>query len=372
MGTDLKKLQQALQTDWIDADAGPGKYLRGILEKIARGEGVVLEDNQSATQASPAPPGKILIPTGGTTGRPRHTIHTWKTLSAAAENLAARIGGPIHGCCILPLHHVSGFMQVARALVTGGKVVFPDPGNPEVEPDGLCLSLVPTQLKRFLEKPGMTGWLQRFRMIFLGGAAAHENLLNEARKQRLPLAPCYGMTETAAMVTLLEPQDFLEGMTGCGKPLPNVQVQVKDGCIRIQSPSLCEGYQPDGPTIGPWLETRDTGTLDKDGSLHVTGRLDRIIITGGEKVDPAEVEAALLKTPGVQEALVAGVDDSEWGQRVTAFIVGETQGLDEKLRQQMHAHKVPKNYIKVDAIPLNENGKVDWNIIRSLLEQTTQ
>jgi len=84
------------------------------------------------------------------------------------------------------------------------------------------------------------------------------------------------------------------------------------------------------------------------------------------------VEAALLKNPGVQEVLVIGVEDPEWGQRVTAFIVGETQGLDEKLRQQMPSHNVPKRFIKVEAIPLNENGKVDWNIIQNLIEQTTQ
>ena len=129
------------------------------------------------------------IPTGGTTGQPRYAIHTWQTLKNAAENLAARIAGPINSCCILPMHHVSGFMQVVRALVTGGRVHVTDARALDVEPEGLCLSIVPTQLNRFMEQPELLKKLKRFRIIFLGGAAVSKKLLHQAREQQLPLAP---------------------------------------------------------------------------------------------------------------------------------------------------------------------------------------
>lgn len=368
METDLKSLEQAIEGDWIQANPGTESYLRQVLGKVVRGEGVVLTARQTVRRDGPSLPGKILIPTGGTTGKPKHVIHTWETLSAAAENLKARIGGPIHSCCILPLHHVSGFMQVVRALVTGGKVIFPDPKHLDVNPEDLCLSLVPTQLQRFLLQPEIVERLQHFRIIFLGGAAVNSALLSNARGKSLPLAPCYGMTETAAMVTLLEPQDFLAGKGCCGPPLSNVQIEIHDGCIRIQSSSLYEGYWPEGmQKPDKWFDTQDSGFLDQNGSLHITGRLDHVIITGGEKVDPIEVEAALLKMPDVEEALVVGVEDAEWGQKTLAFVVGKTEDLREKMGSVLPSFKKPKAIIQVETLPLDEYGNVDWAIIQSLI-----
>ena len=368
MGTDLKSLEQALEGDWIQAAADTESYLRQVLGKVVRGEGVVLTTKEIARQDGPFLPGKILIPTSGTTGSPKYAIHTWETLSAAAENLKARIGGPIHSCCILPLHHVSGFMQVVRALVTSGKVIFPDQNFRDINPKNLCLSLVPTQLQRFLLQPEIVDLLKHFRIIFLGGAVADPSLLTAAREQGLPLAPCYGMTETAAMVSLLSPEQFLAGETGCGSPLPNVQLEIYNGRIRIKSPSLCEGYWPEGmQATDKWLETPDSGFLDKNATLHITGRLDRVIITGGEKVDPTETEAALLKLPDVEEVLVIGVEDTEWGQKAVAFVVGEAEGLMEKMGLVLPSFKKPKAIIQVEALPLDEYGNVDWAIIQSLI-----
>ena len=364
MGANLKNLRTALEGDWLDADPKVESHLQELLGRIAEGEGVVLQGPGSAAVEEPVPHGKILIPTGGTTGTPRFAIHTWETLSHATGNLAARIGGPVHGCCILPLHHVSGFMQVVRALATGGRLHVPDPRTLDVDPHELCLSLVPTQLGRFLEHSAQVERLRQFRMIFLGGAAASPDLLDQARCLELPLAPCYGMTETAAMVTLLEPSSFLAGKEGCGTALPNCAIRIQDGRIEVHTKSLFEGYWPGDTHDAPSLETQDSGFLDKDGHLHVTGRLDRVIVTGGEKVDPAEVEAALLREPGVREALVLGVEDSDWGHRVVAYVVGESEEVLESLRLSLPPHKLPKELHCVERLPLSGNGKVAWDQVR--------
>ena len=104
--------------------------------------------------------------------------------------------------------------------------------------------------------------------------------------------------------------------------------------------------------------TDDEARLDEDGRLHVIGRMDRLINSGGEKIDPAEVEAALLHIEGIEEALVVGVPDPEWGQRVVAYYTGaEVSGLKEQLRQWLAPYKVPKSWIRCDALPLDAKGK---------------
>ena len=126
MERDLNNLRDALRNDWLVADPKVKAALLDKLNQIADGKGVVFEGSKAAPFKGSIPAGQILIPTGGTTGQPRYAIHTWQTLKNAAENLAARIAGPINSCCILPMHHVSGFMQIVRALVTGGRVHVTD------------------------------------------------------------------------------------------------------------------------------------------------------------------------------------------------------------------------------------------------------
>ena len=364
----LNNLRDALRNDWLVADSKVKAALLVKLNQIADGNGVVFGGSKAAPFKGSIPAGQILIPTGGTTGQPRYAIHTWQTLKNAAENLAARIAGPINSCCILPMHHVSGFMQVVRALVTGGRVHVTDARALDVEPEGLCLSIVPTQLNRFMEQPELLKKLKRFRIIFLGGAAVSKKLLHQAREQQLPLAPCYGMTETAAMVTLLKPSDFLAGIYSSGIALPNTKVTIQDQRIHIQTNSLYRGYWGDEQGEIESIGTQDHGMIDKDYHLHVHGRLDRMIISGGEKIDPAEVEATLLMYEDIKEALVLGVEDKEWGQRVIAFVVGHTGvNLPNSLRKILPSHKVPKEFHHVNHLPLNRSGKVDWEQVKNVV-----
>ena len=150
--------------------------------------------------AEPIQRGAILIPTGGTTGGVKLAIHDWSTLSASALGLQDFLGGgAISSCCLLPLFHVSGLMQLVRSFVTGGCIRFDD-----ADTAGYCLSLVPTQLQRLMQYPEEVKKLRSARVIFVGGAAISDSVATKARECRLPIVPVYGMTETAAMVELFQ------------------------------------------------------------------------------------------------------------------------------------------------------------------------
>ena len=334
--------------------------------------------------------GTILIPTGGSSGKLKLAVHTWETLLASCQGFHSFIGaGPIHFCCTLPLHHVSGLMQLMRSFVSGGQIVFTSYKTLEAgrfpEIAGLCLSLVPTQLQRMLEQSEIADWLRGLRAIFLGGAPMSSGLRARAQEYRLPVVPTYGMTETAAMVTALPARAFLAGDNlSVGYSLNHATVQVvredgshclpeETGRIHIQARSLCLGYHGLASEISEeGYLSMDEGYLDYGGCLHIVGRSDRIIISGGEKVDPLEVEAAFLKSDRVEQALVIGWPDLEWGERLVAFYVavdesGNCKELREYLQSNLVNYKIPRQIIQVEQLPLSTQGKPDRALIKKLL-----
>lgn len=306
-------------------------------------------------------PGSILIPTGGTTSGVKLAIHNWDSLLASARGVQEFLGGgPIHSCCLLPLFHVSGLMQLVRSFVSGGIIRFDD-----AETEGYCLSLVPTQLQRALENPDQLKKLRNARVLFVGGAAIPAKVAKAARDCVLGVTPVYGMTETAAMVSAIPAREFLSGAEVGAIPIGDARFEiVNDGRIRIQTSALFQGYHGrTSPDLTNGFVVNDAGYLDDLGRLHVTGRLDRLINTGGEKVDPREVESALLEVEGLREALVVGEASEEWGQVVKAYVVAEDRALTEEelsriLRRRLSHFKVPKSIDFVEQLPINELGKV--------------
>jgi O-succinylbenzoic acid--CoA ligase len=275
----------------------------------------------------------------------------------------------INAVGVLPLHHVSGLMAWLRCALTGGCY---EPWSwddlesgrwPETGAGDWFLSLVPTQLQRLLAQSRSVDRLRRFRAVFLGGGPAWPDLLEQASRARLPLAPGYGMTETAAMVAALRPEEFLAGRSGCGAALPHAGVAVDaDGVIRIAGDSLFRGYFPDWREAGEW-RAEDLGRLDEQGGLHVLGRRDAIIITGGEKVDPGVVEAALRATGQFADVVVIGVPDARWGQAVVACYPADSgepdlAGVGRALATGLAPHQRPKRYVPVERWPRTESGKV--------------
>jgi o-succinylbenzoate---CoA ligase len=318
--------------------------------------------------------GQIMIPTGGTTGQLKLATHTPATLTAAARGFQQFYQvEEINFYGTLPLHHVSGLMQLWRSLITGGQLLLPTNQQlfSSVPPPNFFTSLVPTQLQRLL--PAQAEWLQQFRAVLIGGAPVWLALLHQARQAQIPLSLSYGMTETAAMVAALLPADFLAGGQTSGQGLPHVQLQIQTGgCIAIQSAAVMLGYYPQINTDGYWL-TDDLGMIDQQGYLQILGRDNHKIITGGEKVFPAEVEAIIRSTGLVADVYVLGVPDPEWGERVVAIYVSSVTAIDiqQAIQGQLSNFKQPKTWRSVPELPRNNQGKIDRSQILKMLAGCT-
>lgn len=323
--------------------------------------------------------GRVLIPTGGNGGKVKFVIHSAETLRAAAlglrDALVARGLSPIlHGVTCTPPWHVSGFLPAIRARVTGGQHRVVDgrfeaaAALPFVDLPATgtrIVSLVPAQLARLLAHAAGEAWLRRFDVILLGGSSVPAPLLAEIRARRLPAFLTYGATETAAACALCPPEQLWSGGPVRGTPLPDVAFTADaDGIIRIDAPSLGLGLWPDAPIARPWT-SGDRGDVAPDGSVKISGRADRVIITGGEKVDPARVEKVLRDTGLIEDVLVLGMADAAWGEVVTACVVGQASA-EPALRKACEALEPsarPRRYAFVDAIPTNASGKPDREAI---------
>ncbi len=315
-------------------------------------------------------PGWIMIPTGGSSGKVRFAIHTYETLLSSMMGFCEYFQiEQVNSYCVLPLHHVSGLMQFLRSLLTNGSFVISSFKNLDfssINPSEFFISLVPTQLQRLLQSSA----LSQFQTVLLGGAPAWAELLETARQQRIRLAPTYGMTETASQIATLKPDDFLQGKTGCGQVLPHVQITIaENGAIAIQSQSLALGYYPNlFPTSV--FQTDDLGYFDDAGYLYIMGRSSQKIITGGENVFPAEVEAVIRASGMVKDVYVLGLAEPYWGEMITAVYVPVNAEvtvaiIQNFLDRELSRYKHPKQWIVAEKLPRNEQGKINDTVIRA-------
>jgi o-succinylbenzoate---CoA ligase len=368
---DLQKQQIQYQPHHIIATGDINRFIVEFFAAVSLGVPVFLTDprwgeveQQQLTdlvaQGIPIP-GTIMIPTGGTSGQLKLAIHNPATLSAAVQGFQEFYDvAEINSHCLLPLHHVSGLMQLWRSITTNGHFTT----NQEVP--GSFISLVPTQLQRWL--PSRSDWLRSFRAVIVGGAPAAAHLLAEARTAQIPLSPSYGATETAAMVAALPVADFFAGSVSCGQPLPHAQLQIQPvtGRIEIKSRSLMLGYYPNLRAPQEYWLTDDLGKFDQQGNLQIIGRESQKIISGGEKIFPEQVEAAILATGLVTDVCVIGVPDAEWGDRVVACYVGAVDSLvlQTAVAARLAGFKRPKAWFALPEIPRNSQGKIDQKRLR--------
>jgi len=388
------KSRAAAAREFVVATADPRVFMERFSAAVASGGTVLVADptwgrtqrgqfsallkSQIENRKPPIDQGWLCLPTGGTGGGVRLARHDQGTVSAAVRGCCRHFGVTrVNAVGVLPLHHVSGLMAWLRCALTGGRYLpwsWDDLAAgrwPETGAGDWFLSLVPAQLQRLLTRRGSAERLRRFRAVFLGGGPAWPDLLERAAALRLPLAPGYGMTETAAMVTALRPEEFLAGRTGCGTALPHARVTVDAaGVIHLAARSLFRGYYPDWRRPGAW-PTEDLGRLDEAGGLHVLGRRDAVIITGGEKVDPGAVEAALLATGQFTDVAVVGVPDPRWGQAVVACYPADARAPDLKavgraLAASLAPHQRPKDFVPVNRWPRTASGKVSRPALAAL------
>jgi O-succinylbenzoic acid--CoA ligase len=322
-------------------------------------------DPVPAMPAVGAGPGDTVLFTSGTAGAPKPVVLTRANHEASAIASAWNLGvaPDDRWLCVLPMHHVGGLSILWRSAIYGTTAVV-DPrfdaarANAWIEDGEVTLaSLVPTMLRRMrdagLRDPG------RLRAVLLGGGPVPRDLLEWAGAIGLPVLQTYGMTETASQIATLRAEEALHHHGSAGRPLLGVELRIGDrGEILVRGPMVAaSAVDEDG-----WLHTRDRGGLDEDGFLHVEGRLDDVIVTGGENVMAGEVEDALRAHPAVADVAVAGRPDPEWGQAVTAWVVLATHVPDGELQAHCRARlapsKVPKAIVRVDELPRNAAGKV--------------
>ena len=338
--------------------------------------------------------GLIMIPTGGTSGQIKFVVHTWETLTASAQGFQQYFQcNSVNSYCVLPLYHVSGLMQFIRSFTSKGQLMIQSfnqvkLGNfIEIHPSSFFISLVPTQLQSLLQSPQTVQWLSQFHTVLLGGAPAWLELLETARLSKIRLAPTYGMTETASQIATLKPDEFLAGYQNSGHILPHAKIRIseadsedlrshKTGTLTIESKSLMWGYYHSKFNPANRIKqfnSDDLGYIDEQGYLTILGRNSDKIITGGEKVFPAEVEAVIRGTGKVKDVCIIGLPDSYWGQVVTAVYTPLTpeinlEILKKSLTDKLSKYKHPKLWIPIETIPYNAQGKVNRKTLQVWIE----
>jgi o-succinylbenzoate---CoA ligase len=342
---------------------------------------------------------QAIVFTSGTTGKPKGAQLTFGNHFYSAVASAFRLGviPQDRWLATLPLFHVGGLAIIFRCCLYGIPLILQDGFDPKevlraISDQNITLvSLVPTTLHRLLELPGASSILARLRCILLGGAAAPQPLLERSLAAGLNLALTYGMTETASQIATAAPAETRRKPGSVGKPLLFCQVRILSesgealpngqvGQIAVSGPTLMAGYygQEGGleqSRSHQELLTGDLGYLDEEDDLWVTQRRVDLIVSGGENVYPAEVEAVLLSHPQVDSACVVGVEHREWGQQVAAAIVKQPNArlteddLIAFCRQQLAGYKVPRRVIFLERLPQTETGKIIRQQVAALLDE---
>ena len=334
----------------------------------------------------------LVVGTSGSTGEPKLAMLPASALAASAAATHERLGGPGRWLLAMPPHHIAGVQVLLRCLAAGTDPAFVDLSTGFTSAAFTAAatamprddarrytSVVPTQLVRLLADPEAARALSGFDAVLVGGAATSPALRRRALALGVRLVATYGMSETCG------------GCVYDGVPLSPSAIRAdSEGRLHLGGATLATGYlgrpQLTHETFSrdeqglAWFRTDDTGHQDESGRWHVDGRLDDLIGTGGLKVAPRLVEEALTALPDIEEAVVVGTPDDEWGQVVSAAVTrrrgaGEratpptVEALRDALRGILPDHALPRRVVVVDALPLRGPGKPDRAAVRDLFAE---
>ncbi len=374
----------------------------GVAERMGEIDGVAVVSRDElldrAAQGRTAPGGAgaseaaVVLFTSGTTGEPKaaalgHSNLTSYVLStiefaSAAEDEAALVS--------VPPYHIAGVMAALTNVFCGRTIVYLeafDAGDwveAAVEHRVTHAMVVPTMLARILDELELRGVeLPGLRLLSYGGGPMPVRVIERAL-DALPgtdFVNAYGLTETASTVTILGPDDHREAhasddparrrrLASVGTPLPTVELTIRDESRDVlpvgeRGEVWVRGDQVSGTDdAGGWFRTRDAGELDADGFLYLHGRLDDVIVRGGENLSPAEIEEVLRRDDAVADCAVVGIPDERWGERVVAAVVpaeGATVDagrLQAAVRAELRSTATPEDIVIRTELPVNELGKL--------------
>lgn len=296
-----------------------------------------------------------LIFTSGSSGSPKVVAHRLRNHVANAQGSIVPITANDGWLLSLPLFHVGGLAILFRCFLAGACVVLPDQAQPLTallqQAPITHLSLVPTQLYRLLQQPNFHFSTTQVRHLLLGGAPLPDSLIAQCQAQQLTPWVSYGLSEMASQVCTAP-----AGAAGVvGKALARRKVTIQDDEICVRGDTLFAGYyQADGSLLLPldadgWFHTGDAGYWQND-ELVIHGRIDNQFISGGENIQPEQIEQQLLQHPAIAQAIVVPVPDEEWGMRCVCFIDWQQEPiaaaeLSAWLRQFLPAFMLPKHYL---------------------------
>lgn len=306
----------------------------------------------------------LLIETGGSTGAPKIVAISANALKISASLSNQALGADIGDCwsLSLPLNHIAGINQLLRSIELGT-----DP----VEANAQFISIVPTQLHRALERPdGFLDQLRNAKKVLIGGAAVPEKLVTRGQESGIQLVTSYGMTEMSG---------------GCiynGKALPGVAIKIDSARrISLKGPMRALGYLNNSDAnresfVNEWFITSDYGSINESGELHIEGRVDDVIISGGEKISTSKVSQILQERFPKCEIHVIGIPDSEWGVALRVVIANREFARINSNTQRISLQEVrnivgaalgkvaaPRSLLLLSEMPLKSNGKADFQAL---------
>ncbi len=353
----------------------------------------------------------ILLFTSGTTGEPKAAVlrhrHLVSYVLGSVEFMGA--GEDEAALVSVPPYHVAGMAAILSNVYAGRRVVqlptfdaaaWVDLVRAESVTSAMVVPTMLTRIVEHLDAEGPDGpGLPTLRSLSYGGGKMPRPTIERA----LELLPhtafvnAYGLTETSSTVALLGPDDHREALASddpevrarlgsAGRPLPTIEVSIRDddgaevpvgqpGEIWVRGEQVSGEYRGMAPrlTEDGWFPTHDGGRLDADGFLHVTGRIDDVIVKGGQNVSPGEIEEVLVAHPDVADAAAIGVPDRQWGERIVAAVVvaegaaPTADELRESVRAALRSNRTPDHVEFVDALPYNDSGKLLRRVLRSEL-----
>jgi len=364
----------------IEVENNEKESIKKILENIDAEKITYIRNKSYETQeileaidiSGPA----IILNSSGSSGKPRKCIHTLENLNSSAKASGIWLekqGFKLQSCLIfntLPLNHISGLMPLFRSKIWSCEHVNISPTlikktkellvfTNEIKKDKqqLITSLVPTQLKRLLSEKDGINWLRIFDLIWIGGASISNEISRKCRLEKINLAPCYGSTETAAMVTSLKPKEFLEGLDNVGEILCDINLRIsKKGLIQIKTKRIGIQLLESSKTKNfkdknGWWESSDFGELLKlNNSLYLKfiGRIDNAFNSGGEIVFPEVIKSRLSefifnKKIPIENFKISKIPNKEWGNKIGIIIDFKKQANKTNIEYSL---KLLKNFSK--------------------------
>lgn len=364
----------------VPAASGPTAVLEALRSTFAGGPALFVASGSPGADAVPLPAMVaqhvgLVVETSGTTGRPKRVVLPADAVLASAAASESALGGPTQWVLALPVHYIAGLNVLARSLsaqidpvvVEGGRFTaqaFTDAVSRLSVPER-ATALVPAQLSTLVDDPRARDALRGFQAVLVGGQATPSALFERARESGIRVVRSYGSSETSG------------GCVYDGRPIGATHVRIHDGEVQVSGPTLADGYLGDPQLTAErfvesdgtrWFRTADTG--DWDGEvLHVTGRVDDVIVSGGVKVALSAIEEALRGRPGFADVAVVAVADARWGERPVAVAAGAE--VDDAAALAAVAAVLgpvgrPDRVVRVDALPVLPTGKLDRREIARL------